>query len=59
MIQEQKWWKEAVGYQIYPASFKDSNGDGQGLLSAFVELYFIIDNGQSIESFAWEIHLGQ
>ncbi|HAQ4682421.1 TPA: alpha-glucosidase [Enterococcus faecium] len=26
MIQEQKWWKEAVGYQIYPASFKDSNG---------------------------------
>ncbi|OCK82364.1 glycoside hydrolase family 13 protein [Lepidopterella palustris CBS 459.81] len=24
------WWKEAVFYQIYPASFKDSNADGWG-----------------------------
>ncbi|KAL2113198.1 hypothetical protein VUR80DRAFT_5105 [Thermomyces stellatus] len=27
---EKAWWKEAVVYQIYPASFKDSNGDGWG-----------------------------
>ncbi|KAL7916686.1 glycoside hydrolase superfamily [Trichoderma velutinum] len=25
-----QWWKEAVVYQIYPASFCDSNGDGIG-----------------------------
>ena len=27
---DRKWWKEAVIYQIYPHSFKDSNGDGIG-----------------------------
>lgn len=27
---EKKWWKEATIYQIYPASFKDSNDDGWG-----------------------------
>ena len=25
-----RWWKEATFYQIYPASFCDSNGDGWG-----------------------------
>lgn len=25
-----RWWKEATCYQIWPASFQDSNGDGLG-----------------------------
>lgn len=27
---QRAWWKEASVYQIYPASFCDSNGDGIG-----------------------------
>ena len=31
------WWKEAVFYQIYPRSFKDSNNDGIGDLRGIIE----------------------
>eukprot|EP01012_Entosiphon_sulcatum_P016949 TRINITY_DN21813_c0_g1_i1.p1 TRINITY_DN21813_c0_g1~~TRINITY_DN21813_c0_g1_i1.p1 ORF type:complete len:592 (+),score=64.79 TRINITY_DN21813_c0_g1_i1:1150-2925(+) len=35
-IKNRAWWKEAVVYQIYPRSFKDSNGDGIGDLNGII-----------------------
>ena len=32
-----KWYQEAIGYEIYPYSFKDSNGDGYGDLRGVIE----------------------
>ena len=33
----QKWWKEAIFYQIYPRSFYDTNGDGIGDLRGIIK----------------------
>lgn len=33
---DKAWWKEATVYQIYPASFKDSNDDGLGDLKGII-----------------------
>lgn len=34
---QRTWWKDAVIYQIYPRSFKDTDGDGIGDLKGIIE----------------------
>ena len=46
---EKDWWKGRVAYQIYPKSFKDSNGDGVGDLKGITEkLDYLQDLGIDI-----------
>ncbi|WP_210139398.1 alpha-glucosidase [Staphylococcus sp. GDY8P120P] len=41
-----QWWKEAVAYQVYPRSFKDTNNDGIGDLTGVIEkLDYLYDLG--------------
>ncbi len=46
MPQEHPWWKKTTIYQIYPRSYRDSNGDGIGDLPGIIEkLDYIQDLG--------------
>jgi len=43
-VNEEKWWKKAVIYQIYPRSFQDSNGDGIGDLNGIIDRLDYLEN---------------
>lgn len=48
-VDNEAWWKTAVVYQIYPASFKDSNGDGVGDLQGIIsKLDYIASLGVNV-----------
>jgi alpha-glucosidase len=36
-VESGPWWREGVIYQIYPRSFQDSNGDGNGDLRGIID----------------------
>ncbi|ODQ79307.1 glycoside hydrolase family 13 protein [Babjeviella inositovora NRRL Y-12698] len=46
---DQKWWKNATVYQIWPASYKDSNGDGVGDIPGIIStLDYVKDLGVDV-----------
>lgn len=46
---KKRWWHNKTAYQIYPKSFKDSNGDGIGDLRGIIEkLDYLKDLGVGI-----------
>lgn len=48
-MENKTWWKESVVYQIYPRSFKDTNGDGIGDLKGITEkLDYLKDLGVDV-----------
>ncbi|KFX99432.1 hypothetical protein O988_03872 [Pseudogymnoascus sp. VKM F-3808] len=48
-VSERIWWKEGTVYQVYPASFKDSNSDGVGDIPGIIsKLSYIKDLGIDI-----------
>ncbi|OTA63358.1 glycoside hydrolase family 13 protein [Hypoxylon sp. EC38] len=49
LLGKEPWWKEATFYQVYPASFKDSNGDGWGDIPGLIsQMDYLRDLGVDV-----------
>ena len=59
---EKAWWKEAIVYQIYPASLldslNDSDGDGFGDLTGIKTLLDLVVNHTRIPSLLFCVAMG-
>jgi oligo-1,6-glucosidase len=45
-VTDNVWWKDGAVYQIYPASYKDSSGDGLGDIPGIIsKIDYIKDLG--------------
>ena len=42
-----KWWETGVIYQIYPLTFADANGDGNGDLQGIIKKLDYLNDGKS------------
>ena len=51
-MMNKKWWHNKVAYQIYPKSFKDTNGDGIGDIPGIIsKLDYLKDLGVDTVSY--------
>lgn len=46
---DKKWWKEGTVYQVWPASYKDSNGDGIGDIPGIISTLDYLKNDLGVE----------
>ena len=58
-MQQNRWYKDKVFYQIWPRSFKDGNGDGMGdLLGVLEKKDYILNVVSAAQNDAVNVYIG-